>query len=162
MEKICGVHPSLLQFIDEINEEACERVRRLDLIRRGREKRPIYDEAWIPTLPVDYHEFPEQEVLGAKKPACCHDGCINDATATGYCSRHKQSNKRKADVSNEMVAINIPAKKARKSSSLTALEFGSLGYKFRKEFNDGWYEGEVIEIRIGAGKKFSLVGFSFS
>ena len=36
------------------------------------------------------------------------------------------------------------------------IDFGSVGYKFRKEFDDGWYEGEVTGIRYGAGTKIIL------
>ena len=32
------------------------------------------------------------------------------------------------------------------------INVGDVGYTFRKQFEDGWYSGEVIKIRHGAGK----------
>lgn len=34
----------------------------------------------------------------------------------------------------------------------TVINLGNLGYTFRKEFDDGWFEGKVNEIRPGASK----------
>lgn len=34
----------------------------------------------------------------------------------------------------------------------TQMKIGQVGYKFHKYFNEGWYAGEVFEIRPGASK----------
>lgn len=43
-----------------------------------------------------------------------------------------------------------PIKTEEKKSS--GINVGDVGYTFRKQFEDGWYSGEVIKIRHGAGK----------
>ena len=43
-------------------------------------------------------------------------------------------------------AVTRKAAKAKKPA------VGDIGYKFRKQFDDGWYSGEVIELRPGAAK----------
>jgi len=35
---------------------------------------------------------------------------------------------------------------------MSANKIGHVGYKFRKRFDQGWFDGEVIEIREGAGE----------
>ena len=34
---------------------------------------------------------------------------------------------------------------------------GNVGYTFRKEFNDGWFHGVVVEIRPGAGESSRII-----
>ena len=36
----------------------------------------------------------------------------------------------------------------------SGINVGDVGYTFRKQFEDGWYSGEVIKIRHGAGELF--------
>ena len=43
-------------------------------------------------------------------------------------------------------AVTRKAAKAKKPA------VGDIGYKFRKQFDDRWYSGEVIELRPGAAK----------
>ena len=42
--------------------------------------------------------------------------------------------------------------KMTKKKKYTSKNIGEVGYTFRKQFEDGWYWGEVIKIRPGAGK----------
>ena len=77
-------------------------------------------------------------------------------------SLRKRSNLTAISSSLDEQAVSTPKvvtprkKKAKKAAtphgaSSGHVEIGSVGYKFRKEFDDGWYEGEVMEIRHGAG-----------
>ena len=52
------------------------------------------------------------------------------------------------------LSLDVPSKKKKKQEekSPPVVRVGDIGYKFRKQFDDGWYSGEVIEIRPGAGK----------
>lgn len=43
-------------------------------------------------------------------------------------------------------------KKSSFSASSVIVNVGDVGYKFRKQFDDGWYEGVVVKIRPGAGE----------
>ena len=47
-------------------------------------------------------------------------------------------------------AISTP--KMTKKKKYTTKNIGQVGYTFRKQFEDGWYWGEVVKIRPGAGK----------
>ena len=54
-------------------------------------------------------------------------------------------------------SLDVPRKKKKnkkeeQKKSPPVVHVGDIGYKFRKLFVDGWYSGEVIEIRPGAGK----------
>ena len=31
-------------------------------------------------------------------------------------------------------------------------KIGDVGYTFRKQFNEGWFVGRVVKIRLGAGE----------
>ena len=51
--------------------------------------------------------------------------------------------------------VVTPCKKNAKKAATPHddLSIGSVGYKFQKQFDDGWYEGEVMEMRHGAGMR---------
>lgn len=34
------------------------------------------------------------------------------------------------------------------------IEFGKVGYRFRKQFNDGWYDGIVVKVLKRGGEIF--------
>ena len=54
-------HPTLLHFIEKIEDESRRIVRELDLIRRGLVNRPNYSEVNIPVLPPEYDDFQKEE-----------------------------------------------------------------------------------------------------
>ena len=61
----------------------------------------------------------------------------------------------KTKATRKSIKVNkaTPKKRQEKRSTPSAtIAVGDIGYKFRKKFDDGWYSGEVIEIRPGAAK----------
>ncbi len=40
------------------------------------------------------------------------------------------------------------------------IEFGKVGYRFRKQFNDGWYDGIVVKV-LKRGGEICLSWLSF-
>jgi hypothetical protein len=48
-------------------------------------------------------------------------------------------------------------KKRACSSPDTSINIGDVGYTFRKQFHAGWFTGQVVKIRPGAGKVIALM-----
>ena len=66
------------------------------------------------------------------------------ATKKKVAPKRKAATKKAAETKKK--AVTRKAAKAKKPA------VGDIGYKFRKKFDDGWYSGEVTELRPGAAK----------
>ncbi len=67
--------------------------------------------------------------------------------------KKKSGNKRKSDKLKNKKDNNSTEKKTKKKPLINAAQpvpFGAVGFRFKKEFDAGWFVGEVVEIRPGA------------
>ena len=60
-----GHNPSLIQFVQIVEEESCYHARQMEDIRMGREEEPTYEKVIIPKNPKAYRAFKREAMASA-------------------------------------------------------------------------------------------------